>query len=68
MIAGFDETRPQRHFESNGICKYNFGYMYYVTERGTLGKKNMDDDVTDQVKARRITRIVDLQQKTCLVI
>jgi hypothetical protein len=27
----------------------------------------MDDDVTDQVKARRLQEIVDLQQKTCLV-
>jgi tRNA-2-methylthio-N6-dimethylallyladenosine synthase len=43
--------------------KYNFGYMYSYSERpGTLAGRKMDDDVTDQVKARRLQEIVDLQQ------
>jgi tRNA-2-methylthio-N6-dimethylallyladenosine synthase len=44
--------------------KYNFGYMYSYSERpGTLAGRKMEDDVTEEIKARRLQEIVDLQQK-----
>jgi tRNA-2-methylthio-N6-dimethylallyladenosine synthase len=43
--------------------KYNFGYMY--SERpGTLAGRKMEDDVSEEIKARRLQEIVDLQQNT----
>jgi tRNA-2-methylthio-N6-dimethylallyladenosine synthase len=45
--------------------KYNFGYMYSYSERpGTLAGRKMEDDVTEETKARRLQEIVDLQQNT----
>jgi tRNA-2-methylthio-N6-dimethylallyladenosine synthase len=44
--------------------KYNFGYMYSYSERpGTLAGRKMEDDVTEETKARRLQEIVDFQQK-----
>jgi tRNA-2-methylthio-N6-dimethylallyladenosine synthase len=44
--------------------KYNFGYMYSYSERpGTLAGRKMEDDVSEEIKARRLQEIVDLQQK-----
>jgi tRNA-2-methylthio-N6-dimethylallyladenosine synthase len=43
--------------------KYNFGYMYSYSERpGTLAGRKMEDDVSEEIKAR-LQEIVDLQQK-----
>jgi tRNA-2-methylthio-N6-dimethylallyladenosine synthase len=37
--------------------------MYSYSERpGTLAGRKMDDDVTEETKARRFKEIVDLQQ------
>jgi tRNA-2-methylthio-N6-dimethylallyladenosine synthase len=48
--------------------KYNFGYMYSYSERpGTSWGRKMEDDVSEEIKARRLQEIVDLQQKTRLV-
>jgi tRNA-2-methylthio-N6-dimethylallyladenosine synthase len=41
--------------------------IYSYSERpGTLAGRKMEDDVTEETKARRLQEIVDLQQKTCL--
>ena len=38
--------------------------MYSYSERpGTLAGRKMEDDVTEETKARRLQEIVDLQQK-----
>jgi tRNA-2-methylthio-N6-dimethylallyladenosine synthase len=34
----------------------------YSTRTGTLAGRKMDDDVTEETKARRLQEIVDLQQ------
>src|SRR5690606_34922427 len=44
--------------------KYGFGYMYKYSERpGTMAARKLEDDVPEEVKSRRLTEIVDLQQK-----
>jgi tRNA-2-methylthio-N6-dimethylallyladenosine synthase len=46
------------------FVRYNFGYMYSYSERpGTLAGRKMKDDVSDEIKARRLQEIVDMQQK-----
>ncbi|MFT7165113.1 MAG: tRNA-2-methylthio-N6-dimethylallyladenosine synthase [Flavobacterium sp.] len=67
MIAGFPTETEQDHNDTLSLMnyvKYNFGYMYSYSERpGTLAGRKMEDDVTDETKARRLQEIVDLQQK-----
>ena len=67
MIAGFPTETEQDHQDTLSLMeyvKYNFGYMYSYSERpGTLAGRKMKDDVPEEVKARRLLEIVDLQQK-----
>ena len=67
MIVGFPTETETDHQDTLSLMeyvKYNFGYMYSYSERpGTLAGRKMDDDVTEQTKARRLQEIVDLQQK-----
>ena len=67
MIAGFPTETEQDHQDTLSLMeyvKYNFGYMYSYSERpGTLAGRKMEDDVSEEVKARRLQEIVDLQQK-----
>ena len=67
MIAGFPTETEQDHQDTLSLMNYvgyNFGYMYSYSERpGTLAGRKMDDDVSEEIKARRLQEIVDLQQK-----
>ncbi len=67
MIAGFPTETEEDHQDTLSLMeyvKYNFGYMYSYSERpGTLAGRKMEDDVTDETKARRLQEIVDMQQK-----
>jgi len=67
MISGFPAETEEDHQDTLSLMeyvKYNFGYMYSYSERpGTLAGRKMEDDVTEETKARRLQEIVDLQQK-----
>jgi tRNA-2-methylthio-N6-dimethylallyladenosine synthase len=67
MIAGFPTETEQDHQDTLSLMefvRYNFGYMYSYSERpGTLAGRKMKDDVSDEIKARRLQEIVDMQQK-----
>ena len=66
MIVGFP-TETEEDFQETvslmDYVKYNFGYMFTYSERpGTMAERNMDDDVPEAVKKRRLQDIVDLQR------
>ncbi|WP_396602095.1 tRNA (N6-isopentenyl adenosine(37)-C2)-methylthiotransferase MiaB [Algibacter sp. R77976] len=66
MIAGFP-TETEDDFQDTvslmEYVKYNFGYMYKYSERpGTMAGRNMQDDVAEEIKKRRLQDIVDLQR------
>ena len=67
MIAGFPTETEEDHQDTLSLMdyvKYNFGYMYSYSERpGTLAGRKMKDDVSEEVKAKRLQENVDLQQK-----
>ena len=67
MIAGFPTETEQDHQDTLSLMefvRYNFGYMYSYSERpGTLAGRKLKDDVSDEIKARRLQEIVDMQQK-----
>jgi tRNA-2-methylthio-N6-dimethylallyladenosine synthase len=66
MITGFPTETEEDHQDTLSLMeyvKYNFGYMYSYSERpGTLAGRKMEDDVSEEIKAR-LQEIVDLQQK-----
>jgi len=70
MIAGFCGETEQEHQDTLSLMRYvqyDFGYMFAYSERpGTPAHKKMKDDVPLEVKKRRLTEIIDLQQKSSL--
>ncbi|MCF6214134.1 MAG: tRNA (N6-isopentenyl adenosine(37)-C2)-methylthiotransferase MiaB [Flavobacteriaceae bacterium] len=67
MIAGFCGETEEDHQETLSLMnyvKYDFGFMFAYSERpGTLAAKKMADDVPQEIKKRRLTEIIQLQQK-----
>ncbi|MCG2418574.1 tRNA (N6-isopentenyl adenosine(37)-C2)-methylthiotransferase MiaB [Aequorivita sp. F47161] len=67
MIVGFPTETEEDHQATLGLMeyvKYDFGYMYKYSERpGTNAARKLEDDVPEETKSRRLTEIVDLQQK-----
>lgn len=67
MITGFPTETEEEHQETLSLMeyvKYDFGFMFAYSERpGTLAERKMDDDVPEATKKRRLTEIIELQQK-----
>lgn len=67
MITGFCGESEEDHQETLSLMeyvKYDFGFMFAYSERpGTPAAKKMPDDVPEEVKKRRLTEIIHLQQK-----
>jgi len=67
MIAGFCGEQEQDHQDTLSLMeyvKYDFGFMFEYSERpGTPAEKRMEDDVPAEVKKRRLSEIINLQQK-----
>lgn len=67
IIAGFCTETEEDHQDTLSIMqysKYDYGYMYYYSERpGTLAHRRYEDDIPVETKKRRLQEIVDLQGK-----
>lgn len=67
MIAGFCGETEEEHQDTLSLMEYvqyDFGFMFAYSDRpGTPAHKKMVDDVPDDVKKRRLTEIINLQQK-----
>jgi len=67
IITGFCGERDQDHNDTLSLMeyvKYDFGYMFaYSSRSGTFAEKNLKDDVTEKIKKRRLSEIIDLQRK-----
>jgi tRNA-2-methylthio-N6-dimethylallyladenosine synthase len=70
IIAGFCTETEEEHQDTLSlmeISRFDFSYMYKYSERpGTLAQKKMTDDVPEEVKSRRLTEIIALQNKISL--
>ena len=66
MIAGFPTETEEDHNDTLSLMdyvKYDFGYMFFYSERpNTYAAKNLEDDIPIEVKKRRLTEIIDKQQ------
>jgi tRNA-2-methylthio-N6-dimethylallyladenosine synthase len=67
MMTGFCGETESEHQETLSLMayvKYDFGFMFAYSERpGTPAAKRMPDDVPQDIKKRRLTEIIQLQQK-----
>ncbi|HLN55570.1 MAG TPA: tRNA (N6-isopentenyl adenosine(37)-C2)-methylthiotransferase MiaB [Bacteroidales bacterium] len=67
MIAGFCTESEEDHQESLSLMEwagYDFAYMFKYSERpGTKAARRMKDDVPEEVKSRRLTEMIALQNR-----
>ena len=65
LIAGFAHETEEEHRETLSLMRevgYDFAYMFKYSERpGTFAQRNLGDDIPEDVKTRRLTEIIDLQ-------
>jgi tRNA-2-methylthio-N6-dimethylallyladenosine synthase len=65
IIAGFCTETEEDHLDTLNIMefsKYDMSYMFIYSERpGTLAARRYKDDITDEVKKRRLQEIVEIQ-------
>ncbi len=70
IICGFPTETEQDHRDTLRLMeyvKYSFGYMFAYSERpGTLAERKLEDDIPEEVKKRRLSEVVELQQKHSL--
>lgn len=66
MIAGFPTETEEDHQDTLSLMeyvKYDFGYMFYYSERpNTYAARKMEDDIPEEVKKRRLNEIIALQR------
>lgn len=71
IIAGFCSETEEEHQDTVNLMKevcYEYAYMYKYSERpSTLAERKYKDDVPEQVKARRLQEIIDVQRKNSFI-
>lgn len=69
MISGFPTETEEDHqatLAALNYVKYDFGYMYLYSERpGTMAARKLEDDVSIEIKQRRLAEIIALQREHC---
>ena len=67
MIAGFPTETEKDHQDTLSLMeyvKYDFGFMFAYSERpGTMAAKNIEDDIPEPIKKRRLQEIIELQRE-----
>ena len=67
IITGFPTETETDHQDTLSLMnevKYDFGYMFAYSERpGTFASRHFKDDISNEVKQRRLQEIITLQQK-----
>ena len=67
LIAGFSGETEKEHEATLSLMRevgYEFAYMFKYSERpGTFAHEHLPDDVPDEVKTRRLSEIIALQNE-----
>ena len=70
IIVGFSgetEDMFQDTIKAFKECEFDFAYMFKYSERPkTLAERNFEDNVPEDVKSQRLSRIIKLQQEMSL--
>jgi tRNA-2-methylthio-N6-dimethylallyladenosine synthase len=71
MIAGFPTETEEDHQQTLSLMEYvqyDFGYMFFYSERpNTYAARKLEDDIPLEVKKRRLNEIIQLQNKHSLL-
>ena len=66
MIAGFCTETEEEHQETLSlmdVVEYDYSYMFFYSERpGTLAEKKYPDDISVEIKKRRLDEIIKKQR------
>ena len=67
MIVGFCSETEAEHIDTLTLMDkvtYDFAYMFFYSERpGTLAAKKYPDDITEEVKKRRLDEVISKQRE-----
>jgi len=67
IIVGFPTETEQDHKDTLSMMefvKYEYGFMFAYSERpGTMAARKMEDNIPEDVKKRRLSEIIDVQQR-----
>ncbi|MEO9964536.1 MAG: tRNA (N6-isopentenyl adenosine(37)-C2)-methylthiotransferase MiaB [Reichenbachiella sp.] len=70
MISGFCGETEEAHRDTLSLMeyvRYDYSYMFFYSERpGTLAEKKYADDISMDIKKRRLTEVIKLQRKLSL--
>jgi len=71
MISGYCGETEQDHIDTLELMKkvkYDFAYMFkYSVRPNTYAARNYEDDINEEIKQRRLSEVIDVQQKLSLV-
>ncbi|MFM7217762.1 MAG: tRNA (N6-isopentenyl adenosine(37)-C2)-methylthiotransferase MiaB [Bacteroidota bacterium] len=71
IITGFCGETEEQHRDTLSLMEqvgYDYAYMFKYSERpGTLAARKYPDDIAEEVKTRRLTEIIDLQNRLSLI-
>ena len=63
LIAGFPTETEEDHKDTLSLMdyvQYHFGFMFSYSERpGTLAERKLEDDISEEVKLRRLQEIIE---------
>ena len=66
LIAGFPTETEEDHKDTLSLMdyvQYHFGFMFSYSERpGTLAERKLEDDISEEVKLRRLQEIIEKQR------
>lgn len=67
IITGFCSETEEEHQDTLDLMRkaeYDFSYMYFYSERpGTLAARKYEDDVPEEVKKRRLSEVIEIQNE-----
>ena len=67
IIAGFCTETEEDHLDTISLMEqvnFDYAFMFKYSERpNTLAARNLKDDVTEEVKSRRLQEIIDVQNR-----
>lgn len=70
IITGFCTETEEEHQDTLSLMEYSqfdYAYMFKYSERpGTPAAKKMQDDISEEVKGRRLQEVIDLQSRMSL--